>query len=83
MTLDYFQVPPCPTDQWMASMYSLFGTKWCKLHLGPLWNVDSVVQDTTALSCSQSRNIDQVHNGTKIMLSMYMYIGKSEYPWFA
>lgn len=34
---DTIQVP-CPEDylQWLQSMYALFGTKWSKLHCGPM-----------------------------------------------
>ena len=30
----------CPTDYrlWQQSMYALFGTKWTKLHGGPMWS---------------------------------------------
>ena len=36
----------CPSDysKWLESMYSLFGTKWCKLHRGPGWSVEAVEQ---------------------------------------
>ena len=39
----------CPTDYrlWQQSMYALFGTKWTKLHGGPMWCVDSTGQDGT------------------------------------
>ena len=29
---------------WCESMYCLFGTKWSKMHVGPLWSVDVVGQ---------------------------------------
>ena len=40
------QVPCCPPDyrQWLSSMYSLFGSKWSKLHSGPLWSVEQLMQ---------------------------------------
>jgi len=28
-------------------MYCLFGTKWSKIHTGPLWSVEAVTQDGT------------------------------------
>ena len=42
---DTIQVP-CPEDylQWLQSMYSLFGTKWSKLHCGPMNCVEPTEQ---------------------------------------
>lgn len=36
----------CPTDylKWLESMYSLFGSKWCKLHRGPGWAYEATEQ---------------------------------------
>ena len=44
-------------------MYCLFGTKWCKLHLGPLWSIEPTMQqteDATNPRTSQSRQINDV-----------------------
>ena len=36
----------CPSDysEWLQSMYSQFGTKWCKLHRGPGWSYEATEQ---------------------------------------
>lgn len=52
----------CPDDYrlWLESMYCLFGTKWTKLHNGPMWSSNSTEQD---LKCgSLSRDPVKVHN---------------------
>lgn len=42
----FMQIGACPSDYrvWCETMYNLFGTKWCKIHTGPLWCVDTVAQ---------------------------------------
>ena len=36
----------CPSDysEWLQSMYSQFGSKWCKLHRGPGWSYEATEQ---------------------------------------
>ncbi len=36
----------CPEDykQWLETMYSLFGSKWSKLHCGPMYSIESTEQ---------------------------------------
>ena len=43
------QVPKCADDyeQWQITMYSTFGTKWSKLHRGPMWSVVPIGQTST------------------------------------
>ena len=40
------QIGSCPEDYmlWCETMYSLFGTKWAKLHAGPMWRVVPAVR---------------------------------------
>ena len=47
----YLQIK-CPNDylQWQTSMYCLFGTKWSKLHHGPMWSVVPTGQTKTVAS---------------------------------
>ena len=51
------QVISCPKDYklWCESMYGLFGTKWTKIHGGPMWSVEAVTQGGSQ-SLSSSRN---------------------------
>ena len=37
----------CPDDyrNWLGSMFSLFGTKFVKLYSGPMWRVETTLQD--------------------------------------
>lgn len=55
----------CPSDyrQWLQSMFALFGTKWVKLHCGPMWSVaTTVTQDGVLVESflSESRDPLQV-----------------------
>jgi hypothetical protein len=45
-------VPQCPSDyrQWLVTMYSLMGTKWCKLHAGPMWSGQQVSQGVSPVT---------------------------------
>ena len=45
LTVVFLQVK-CPSDysQWLQSMFSLFGSKWCKLHRGPGWSYEATEQ---------------------------------------
>ena len=38
----------CPKDyeQWLQTMYVLFGTKFSKIFRGPMWSCDSINQGT-------------------------------------
>ena len=40
----------CTDDylEWLQSMYIFFGTKWSKLHCGPLWSGQPTEQNHTA-----------------------------------
>ena len=45
-TFLYTWVPSCPSDyrEWLVTMYSVLGMKWCKLHCGPMWSGQQVSQ---------------------------------------
>ena len=51
------QVPSCPEDYmlFLESMYNLFGTKWLKLHCGPMWAFEPVMQQTGESTDSSSQ----------------------------
>ena len=40
----------CTDDylEWLQSIYILFGTKWSKIHCGPLWSSQPTDQNNTA-----------------------------------
>ena len=41
----FMQIGACPDYRIRCeTMYNLFGTKWCRNHMGPLWCVDTVAQ---------------------------------------
>lgn len=64
----------CPSDylQWQTSMYCLFGTKWSKLHHGPMWSVVPTGQTQTVASLG-------VLN--PLQVGSFIYIGKLQsYP---
>ena len=46
-------------EMWCNTMFSLFGTKWCKIHAGPLWTVTRVAQDGPS-EIVRTRNIEEV-----------------------
>ena len=50
----------CPEDyrQWLVSMYSLFGSKWAKLHCGPMWRVESTAQQDNATAVTKVKLIN-------------------------
>ena len=64
----------------MNSMYSLFGTKWCKLHLGPLWSFEPIMQEAggdTDKRSTKSRKIDDVSSViTKIYIQSVITVIK-------
>ena len=45
----------CPVDYrlWLQTMYSNFGTKWVKLHRGPMLCLANLVQDQNCTSNTQ------------------------------
>ena len=47
----YFLQVSCPIDYrlWLQSMYVLFGTKWLKLHCGPMLNYAPIMQSSAAM----------------------------------
>ena len=51
----FLTVGSCPADykQWCETMYKLFGTKWSKIHTGPLWSTDQVSQSSVDNSTSR------------------------------
>ena len=71
-----FQVK-CPEDyrQWLVSMYSLFGTKWVKLHCGPMWRVESTAQEDGRAEVTQFDPTEvQVANYCMFTEKMYIEI---------
>lgn len=56
----YIQVPLCPEDYmlFLESMYNLFGSKWLKLHCGPMWAFEPVMQQTGYSIDSRQRPVN-------------------------
>ena len=54
------KVPKCPDDyrSLLVTMYSLMGTKWCKLHAGPMWSGQQVPQ---GVAPKTTHKIEEVH----------------------
>ncbi len=57
----------CPDDYrcWLESMYSLFGTKWSKLHRGPCWSFEPT---------EQGRAVEDSKSFSPLSVSSYMYM---------
>lgn len=54
------QVPSCPEDYmlFLESMFNLFGTKWLKLHCGPMWAFQPVMQQSGDAVDPQQRPVN-------------------------
>ena len=76
----------CPDDyrQWLVSMFSLFGTNFVKLYSGPMWRVETTLQEQQAhvhvallpffLSFYISRVIMYMCIPLETLYSMYKYM---------
>jgi len=60
----------CPPDyqSWLETMYVLFGTKWLKIHSGPMWSHVSTEQIDVAPAHT---NYDPVRFVMKCYLHVY------------
>ncbi len=66
-------------------MYSLFGTKWPKLHAGPMWSVAPINQGEVATLCiTNPREVcarfDSLFVRTRTVACNIFLPGKSEFP---
>ena len=53
----YLQISsPADYRSWLQTMYVFFGTKWCRIFTGPLWNHVLVEQTTIAVLHSRAKN---------------------------
>lgn len=77
----------CPTDYrlWQQLVYTLFGTKWSKIHGGPIWRVDCVGREGTvpgSKSCKPAQVSvcpSSIHNSPHEFI-LIMLLGKKKYP---
>lgn len=47
---------------WCETMFALFGTKWSKIHVGPMWSVVELAQGGTASQRMTSRSTAVVND---------------------
>lgn len=72
----------CPEDYklWCETMFSLFGTKWSKIHVGPMWSVALVAQgEATPQSNRKTVEVYQLLSCEILILALpnYIIIGSS------
>ena len=53
-------------------MYNLFGTKWLKLHCGPMWAFEPVMQTTTAKDLDSTTTDSQQRPVNVCMQHLYI-----------
>ena len=79
----HVQIPTCPQDylDWQVSMFTLFGTKWLRMHGGPKWMCVPTGQSSGTMA-SLTMETQNVRTNNDYQFNLFMYVAKGMWQMF-